>query len=88
MTIALFKGYRCVRIINSLFLAHMTRKIINNFLRQVSGLVENLNTGIPSDTINLINVKLWMMIFIELYPFKPFSVTLTIVQGHSNTGKF
>ena len=45
------------------------REIINIFfIGQVSGLVENFNTGIYSDTINVINVKLWMVILlIEFY---------------------
>ena len=49
-------------------------EIINMFLvSQVSGLVENLNIGIYSDTIN---VNLCMMILlIELYQFIPLSVT-------------
>ena len=48
-----------------------SREIINVFLvGQVSGLVENLNIGIFSDTINVINVKFCMMVvFTELYPF-------------------
>ena len=40
-----------------------SREIIHMFLvGQVSGLVENFNIGIFSDTINVINVKLRMMI--------------------------
>ena len=52
---------------------------------QVSGLVENVNTGIFSDTVNVINAKLYMLLLlIELCLFIPLSVTLTIFQGHSN----
>ena len=40
------------------------------YVGQVSGLVENFNTGIYSDTINVINLKLCMMVLlIELYLF-------------------
>ena len=62
-----------------------SREIINMFLlSQVSGLVEIINTWIFSDTINVVNVKLCMMILlIELHLFIPPSMTLTIFQGHS-----
>ena len=51
----------------------------------MSGLVESFNIGIYSDTINVKNVKLCMMVLlVELYLFIPLSVTLTIFQGHSN----
>ena len=54
-------------------------EIINMLLvGQVSGLIENFNMGISSDTINVINVKLCMIVLIhELYLFMPFSVTVT-----------
>ena len=57
-----------------------SREIINMFLViQVSWLVENVNTGIYSDTINVINVKLCMVaVFIDLYMFIPLSVTFNI----------
>ena len=46
---------------------------------------KNFYIAIFSDTINLINVKLYMMVvLIELYPSIPLSVTLIIFQGHSN----
>ena len=52
---------------------------------QVSGFVKNCNIGIYTDTINVINVKLSMMVLlIEHYLFILLSVTLTILQGHSN----
>ena len=39
-----------------------SREIMNMFfIGQVCGLVKNLNIGIYSDTINVINIKLWMM---------------------------
>ena len=42
-----------------------SREIINVFLvGQVSGLLENLNIGIFSDTISVINVKLCMMVLL------------------------
>ena len=52
---------------------------------QVSGLVESINIWIYTNITNVLNVKLCMMVlFIELYVFLLFSVTLTIFQGHSN----
>ena len=49
------------------------------------GLVENFNTLIFLDTINVINIKsLHDGILIELYRFMPLSVTFTIFQDHSN----
>ena len=63
-----------------------SREIINMcFVCQVSWLVKNFNIGIYSDTINMINVKLYMMVLlIELYLFIPLSVTLMMCHGHSN----
>ena len=59
------------------------------FEGQVSGLVENSNNGIYSDTTNVINVKLCMMVLLtELYLFIPLSVALTISQGHGNVEQF
>ena len=57
-----------------------SRQIINMFLvRQISGLVENLNIGIFSDTVNVINVNLCMMVLhFELYLFVTLSVTLIV----------
>ena len=44
---------------------------------------------IYSDTINVINVRLCMVVlFIELYLFIPLWVALTIFQGHSNVKQF
>ena len=50
-----------------------SREIIYVFLvGQVFGLVGSFNTGIFSDTINVINVKLPMMaLLIEFYAFIP-----------------
>ena len=46
---------------------------------------ETLNDAIFSDTLNMINVKLCMMVvLIEHYPFIPLSLTLTAYQGHSS----
>ena len=56
---------------------------------QVSGLVKNFNMGIYSDTINVIDIKLCMMVVLtELYPFMPLSVTLIVFQGHSSVNQF
>ena len=56
---------------------------------QVSGLVENFNIGISSDTMNVINVKLFILVlYIELYLFIILSVILTLFQGHSSVKKF
>ena len=67
-----------------------SRDLINLFwVSYVSGLVENINIGIFSDTTHVINVKLCMIVlFIEPYLFTPFSVTLTIFQGHNNVKQF
>ena len=46
---------------------------------------KNFNVVIFLDTIHVINDRLWMMVLLtELYLFIPFSVTLTIFQGHSS----
>ena len=51
--------------------------------------VKNLTFGIFSGTVNVINVKLCMMVLlIECYRCIPLSVTLTIIQGHSNVEHF
>ena len=56
---------------------------------QVSGLVENLNIGICSDTVNVINVKVFIIVLLtERYLFKPLSVTLTMFQGHISVKQF
>ena len=48
-------------------------------------LSKTLTTGIFSDNMNVINVKLCMMILlIELYLFILLAVTMTISQGQSN----
>ena len=61
-----------------------SREIINMFF---VGQVFRL--GIYSDTINMVNVKLCMMVqLIELYLFIPLSVTLTVYKGHSNVEQF
>ena len=63
-----------------------SREIIYMFLiGQMSGLVENFNIGIFSDTINVIYVKfLHEVLHIELYLFITLSVTLPLILGHSN----
>ena len=59
------------------------------FVGQVSGLVENLNIEIYSDTINVVNVRLYMMVIqIGLYLFIPLSVFLIIFQSHSDVKQF
>ena len=56
---------------------------------QVSGLVKNFNIEIFSDTRNVINVKLCLLILhIELYLFITLSVTLTLFQDHSSVKQF
>ena len=70
-------------------LVYSRGRIKTFFIGQESGLVENLNIEIDSDTINVINVKLCMtVLLIELFLFIPLSVTLTILQGHSNVEQF
>ena len=60
------------------------------FVSQVSGLVENCNIGVYSDTINVINVELCMVVLllIELYLFIPLKMTLTLMQGHNKVEQF
>ena len=67
-----------------------SREIIYMFLfGQLPGLVENFNIGNFSDTINVTNVKLCMMLLhIELYLSITLSVSLTILQGHISVRRF
>ena len=57
-----------------------SREIVNFFSSvKCLGLSKTFNIGIFSDSINVVNVKLCMMVqLIELYLFIPLSVTLTI----------
>ena len=53
--------------------------------------VAKTNFTIFSDTINVIDVKLCMMVhllLIELYLLIPLSLTLTIFQGHNSIKQF
>ena len=46
---------------------------------------QQINIAIFSDTMNVINVKLGMVILhIKFCVFIPFSVTWTVIQGHSS----
>ena len=67
-----------------------SREMVNMFfVGQMSEIVENFNIRIYSDTINVVNVELCMMVLlIELYLFIPLSVALAILQGHSNVEHF
>ena len=95
MTLTWFQGHRCVRNINCqlCILDYLcdsdvySGEIINMFfVGQMSRLVENMNIEIYSDTINVINVKLCMIVLlIELYLFIPLSVTLTIFRNGSHS---
>ena len=59
------------------------------FIGQVSGLFENFNVWIYSDTVNMINVKLGMMVLlIDLYLSPPLLLTLTMFQSHSHVEQF
>ena len=59
------------------------------FVGPVPRLFENVNIGIYSDTINVINVKLCtMVLLVKLYLFILLSVTLTIFQGHRSVKQF
>ena len=51
---------------------------------QLSVCSKKFNIAIFSDTIDMINVKLCMMVVLidHLYPFIPLSVTLIVFQGH------
>ena len=80
MTLTLFQGHRYVKSLNC--------KTVF-FIHQMSWLVKNCNIGNYSDTIDVINVKLCMMVLlIELYLFISLSVALTIFKGHSNVAQF
>ena len=49
----------------------------------------NINIAIFSDTINVINIKLCMMVLLfKLYPYIPLSVTLIVFQSHSSIKQF
>ena len=67
-----------------------SREIIYMFLvGQVSWLAKHFNTGIFSDIVNVINVKLCMAVqHIELYLFITLSVAWTLFQGHGNVKQF
>ena len=50
---------------------------------------KNFNVAIFSDTLNMINVRLCMIIvLIEFYPFIPLSATLILFQDHSSVKQF
>ena len=54
------------------------------FGQPMSGLVENFNIGIFSDTINIMYNKLCIMVLhIEPYLFITLSVTLTLFQSYT-----
>ena len=56
---------------------------------QLSVYGKNFTIVIFSDTINMMNVKLCMMVvLVELYPFIPLSVTLTVFPNHINVKQF
>ena len=56
---------------------------------EVSMSCKDFNVAIFSDTISMINVKHCMIVvLIELQPFVPLSVTLTVFQGHSGVKQF
>ena len=56
---------------------------------QVSICGKDLNVAIFSDTVSMINGKLFMIVVvIELFQFSPFSVTLILFQGHSSVRQF
>ena len=56
---------------------------------QLSVYGKNFNVAIFSDTIKMINVKVFVMIvLIWLYRFTPLSVTWIVFQGHSSVEHF
>ena len=64
-------------------------KIAEKMAYRVSGRGKNLNVAIFSDTVNVKNVKLCIMVLLtELYPFIPLSVILIRFQGHSSVKQF
>ena len=59
------------------------------FVGQVTGLAENFNFGIYSDTLSVKNVKLCMIVLlIEIDLLIPPSVTLTLFQAYSSVKQF
>ena len=67
-----------------------SREIIYMFLvSQASGLVENFNTEIFSDTINIINVKLCIMVLHnELCLIIALSMAMTLFHSHRSVKQF
>ena len=63
-----------------------SREIINMFfVGQVSGLVENIDIGIYSGTVKVINVKLCMMALLtELFCYTTFRPYVTAVSNSFN----
>ena len=58
-------------------------------VRQLSGHIKNFNIGIFSDTINIIDVRLCMVVLhIELHYCISLLVTLTLLQGYSSVKHF
>ena len=56
---------------------------------RVSVCGKNFNVVIFSNTVNMINVKLCMMVvLIELYSFLRLSMTLIVFQSHSSVEQF
>ena len=66
-----------------------SKGMISMFLvGQVSGFVQNFSTGIFSNIINVINVKICTMVLhTEIYLFVKLSVTLFLFQGHSSVNQ-
>ena len=58
---------------------------IPSVLCRVSICGKNSNAAVFSDTLNMINVKLCLMVVLfELYPFIPVSLTLIVFQDYSS----
>ena len=66
-----------------------SREIINMFfISQMSQFVKKFKIGIYSDTINVINVKLGIMVLLTELFLVIILVTLIIFQGRSNVEHF
>ena len=67
-----------------------SREIVYMYLvSQVSGLVKKIAIGLFSDTMNVIDIKLWMVVLhIEVYLLITLLVTLTLFRGHSSVKQF
>ena len=77
---------------SAIFVSHMKNVSLCNDQSSAGQMIvqhgKNCNVAIFFNTVNVINVKLCMVLLIELYLFIPFSAILTIFQVHSSVKQF